>query len=108
MIVSFFTDNIVIQSAVFVISSSILIFFTKPKKKKFFNSKDNVSTNAYSIVGEKAIVIEEINPKLNTGLIKVGTETWSAKTSDKNTISKDSEVEILSIDGVKAVVKSIV
>ena len=35
MIVSFFTDNVIIQTAVFVISSAILIFATKPFVKKF-------------------------------------------------------------------------
>lgn len=35
MIVSFFIDNIIIQTAVFVIASAILIFATKPFVKKF-------------------------------------------------------------------------
>ena len=34
MIVSFFTSNIIIQTAVFVISSTILIFTTKPLVNK--------------------------------------------------------------------------
>ena len=34
MIVSFFTSNIIIQTAVFVISSTILIFATKPLVNK--------------------------------------------------------------------------
>ena len=35
MITSFITDNIFIQTLVFVVSSIILIFFTKPLIKKF-------------------------------------------------------------------------
>lgn len=39
MIVSFFTSNIIIQTTIFVISSTILIFATKPFVKKFADVK---------------------------------------------------------------------
>lgn len=104
MITSFFTDNLIIQITVFVVSSSLLILFTKPLVKKFLNDKDNVSTNAYSIIGKKGLVTEEINSISGTGQVKVGTETWSAKCLDEEIIEKGSNVEITSIDGVKAVV----
>ena len=55
MIVSLFTDSILIQTAVFVISSAILIFATKPFVKKFAKTK-NVKTNAFSIIGQNGIV----------------------------------------------------
>ena len=64
MVVSLFTSNIVIQTAVFVISSIALIFFTKPLVKKITKSDESVVTNAYSVVGKKAIVIQDINPTL--------------------------------------------
>ena len=60
MVVSFFTSNVLIQMTIFVISSAILIFATKPLVKKI-SKKDNISTNVYSIIGKKAIVIEDIN-----------------------------------------------
>ena len=48
MIVSFFTDSIIIQTSVFVISSVILIFATKPFVKKFAKV-ETVLTNANSV-----------------------------------------------------------
>lgn len=51
MIASFFTNNIVVQTAIFVISSTILIFTTKSFVKRFANSKDSIKTNVYSIIG---------------------------------------------------------
>ena len=104
MITSFFTDNLFIQIAVFVVSSSLLIFFTKPLVKKFLNDKDTIATNAYSIIGKTGLVTEEINPTLSTGQVKIGTETWSAKCSENKIIEKGTNVEIISIDGVKVVV----
>ena len=106
MVVSFFTSNIIIQMAVFVISSGIFILATKPLINKFAK-KDVVPTNVYSIIGKPAIVIEDINWETGTGQIKVEGEVWSAKTNDSIIIPKGSEVEIESIDGVKAFVKPI-
>lgn len=106
MITSFFTDNLIIQIAVFVVSSSLLIFFTKPLVKKFLNDKDTVATNAYSIIGKSGLVTQEINSALGTGQVKIGTETWSAKCNEREVIEKGTKVEITSIDGVKAIVSS--
>lgn len=106
MIVSFITDNIIIQTTVFVISSTLLILLTKPFVEKFITKNDKkVRTNAYSIIGKQGIVTEEINPTLGTGLVKVGTEVWSAVSDDKSIIKKDSQIEIKDITGVKVVVQ---
>lgn len=61
MIVSFFTSNLIIQTSVFVITSTILIFTTKPFVKKFANTKNTVKTNVYSIVGKTGIVTKDID-----------------------------------------------
>ena len=104
MITSFFTSNIIIQTAVFVISSTILIFATKPFVKKFANNSSQIKTNVYSIVGKTAIVTEDINSINSTGQIKVGGEVWSAIGINDMNITKGSEVEILEVKGVKVVV----
>lgn len=104
MVVSFFTSNVIIQMTVFVISSGLLIFATKPLVKKLAK-KDSVSTNVYSIIGKTAIVIEDIDWASGTGQIKCDGEVWSAKTDEQIDIPTGSEVEIVSIEGVKAYVK---
>lgn len=104
MVVSFFTSNVIIQMTVFVISSGLLIFATKPLVKKLAK-KDSVSTNVYSIIGKTAIVIEDIDWASGTGQIKCEGEVWSAKTDEQVDIPTGSEVEIVSIEGVKAYVK---
>lgn len=106
MIVSFFTSNIIIQTIAFLISSVLLLFATKPFVNKFVNKQPSVITNAYTIVGKKALVIEEIDPIKSKGLVKIGTEVWSAESDTNQKIPKDVEVEVTAIRGVKAVVKS--
>ena len=106
MVVSFFTDNVIIQTAVFVISSAILIFATKPFVKKFAKTKD-VKTNAYSIIGKNGIVTADIDSINSKGQVKVDGETWSAVGKDDIDIQKGTEIEVLEIKGVKAIVKPV-
>ena len=104
MIVSIFTDNIFLQSAVFIISSTILLFFTRPFVNRF-SKNNNVQTNAFSIIGKKGIVTQTIDPISGKGQVKVGSEKWSAKSLNNSKIEEGLEVEVVEIDGVKAVVK---
>lgn len=106
MLVSFFTSNIIIQTTIFIISSTILIFATKPFVKKFVDVK-KTNTNAYSIIGKKALVIKTIDPIHSVGQIKINGEIWTAESIDNQVIDEGSEVEILEIKGVKAIVKPI-
>lgn len=106
MITSFFTDSLIIQTAVFVVSSGLLLFLTRPFVNKYVaKDQDDVVTNAKSIIGRKAIVTEDIDPLKSVGLVKVGEEVWSAISDTQDLIPKGTKVEILDIDGVKVVVK---
>ena len=105
MLTSFITDSILIQVLVFVITSIILLIFTRPLVNKFVKIPKEVKTNAYSIIGKKAIVISKINNIEGNGQVKIDGDVWSAKSFDDEDIPENTEVEIVEIDGVKAVVK---
>ncbi len=107
MITSLFTDNLVIQTAVFVISSTILIFVTKPFVKKFATNKNPIKTNVYSIIGKNGIVTQDINPIEAVGQIKISGEVWSAISQDNQIIPKDTKIRVLEIKGVKAIVEPV-
>ena len=109
MCVSFFTDNLIIQTSVFVVLSALLILATKPFVKKFV-SKDTdktEKTNAFSIIGKKAIVIKDIDSINGVGQIKFDGEVWSAEGINGSNIEKGTEVKISKIDGVRAIVEPI-
>ena len=107
MVVSFFTDKIIIQTAVFVISSTVLIFATKPFVKKFAKGKSNFKSNVYSIIGDTGIVTKNIDSINGTGQVKINGELWSAVGKDDIDIEKGTEVKIVEVKGVKAVVSPI-
>lgn len=108
MISSFFIENLVLQIAIFVVSSTILLFATKPFVKKFIDKDSNVKTNAYSIEGKVGKVTVDIEPIEGKGQIKVNSEVWSAKSQSNDVIPKGTEVVIEKIDGVKAIVKPLI
>lgn len=107
LLVSLVIDNLIVQLTAFVISSTILLIFTRPLLNKFTKT-DDVNTNAFSIIGKRAIVIKEINSLISSGQIKVGTEIWSARSENENiVIPVGEEVEVIGINGVKATVRTI-
>ncbi len=107
MCASFFIENVVIQTTVFVIASTILLFATRSFVNRFAKTENKTKTNAYSIEGKTAKVIKTIDPIEGTGQIKLGGEVWSAKSFDNTSISQDTDVIVEKIDGVKAIVKPI-
>ena len=61
MVVSLFTDNLFIQTLVFVISSCILIPLTKPLVNKFISKDDDVKTGATNIIETATKALESSN-----------------------------------------------
>ena len=103
MIVSFFVQDLVIQTTIFLIISVVLIFATRPFVNKFLKT-ESVNTNVFSNIGKHGIVTKELNSIEGTGQIKVNGEIWSAEELNGNVIPVNSEVTIVKISGVKAIV----
>lgn len=100
MIVSLFTDNVVIQLAVFVLGGTILLLLTKDAIKKILPEKTR--TNIDRIIGMEGIVTEKITKK-TPGEVKVDGKRWTAIADE--TIPVDSIVKILEINSTKLKVK---
>lgn len=107
MVVSFFTANIAIQTAVFVVISCALIFFTRPIINKFLkvDKTETIPTNVYRMIGKNGVVVEDINSLNFTGKVKISGELWSA-ISDTD-ISKGTEISVIEVDGVKLKVEPV-
>lgn len=103
LIISLFTDSFVICFAVFVLLGVVLLICTRPLIKKYSNGK-HVATNIDRIVGMQGSVTQEITPK-NPGEVKADGKLWTAVSDE--TLQVGSFVEILQIDGVKLIVRSI-
>ena len=105
MLVSFVTDNIFIQTAVFVVSACILLFSTKSFVKKYVHPKDSDKpTNVSSLLNQLGVVIADIYPLQGVGQVKVNGQIWSAKCDEDMTIAKDTEIRVTNVEGVKLIV----
>lgn len=101
-----FPQNFLAQLVVLVVVSTILILSTK-KITKRISEKDTVATNVYSILGKKATVSQTIDNSKSQGQIKIDGDVWSARNEIDEIISENETVEIIRIEGVKAIVKKI-
>ncbi len=102
---SFTPISFAVQILIWLVISSVLLYFTRPyfiKKLKAGREK----TNADSLVGKKAPVVKTIT-KYEKGEIKINGLVWGAKTEADDELEKDSECEIVRIEGATAVVKKI-
>lgn len=103
LVLSFFVDNFMIQLGAFVLLGIILLITTKNKLQALVNERKE-KTNLDRIVGMQGYVVEKIT-KRNPGAVKVDGKVWTA-VSD-HMISVDTEVKILSIEGVKVRVEKV-
>lgn len=99
--------NYLAQIIIMTVVSTILILSTKKLTSKM-TKKDDVPTNVYSILGKKAVVSQAIDNVKGQGQIKIDGDIWSARNEDDDdVISEGDTVEIIRIDGVKAIVRKI-
>lgn len=91
-----------VQIGVFVIVSILLL--TRPIAVKFFN-QERQKTNAESLIGQHALVTEDIDTIKAKGQVEIRGQIWSAKTDEPDgTIPKNTVVVVNGIQGVKLIV----
>lgn len=103
LITSLLTDHVGIQLALFLIVTVLSLVFTRPLIQKRLNHKRE-RTNADRVLGQTALVIEEINNEIGTGMVNVSGQIWTARSSDQSIISAGKTVAVQSIQGVKLMV----
>ena len=98
--------SLTIQFIIFATISCILFLTTRKKIKSKFEK--GTSQPVYSILGKTALVTKEINSIKGTGQININGDIWSAKSNNLEIIiPENTKVEVLEIEGVKAVVRII-
>ena len=104
-ILAFVGFGLPVQIIVFLVVSIGLLVLTRPIAMKFFN-QERQKTNAESLIGQKAVVLETIDTLHGTGRAEVNGMEWSAKTDDTDEIISPGEVVVIEgIQGVKLIVK---
>lgn len=102
-ITSLFTDNIIIQAAVFVVVTAAALAVTRPIAKKI-KEKAAQPTNADRYIGRTAIVLTAIDNDKAQGLVRVDNQKWTARSVSGELIPEGATVTVTAIEGVKLMV----
>lgn len=93
-----------LQIVLFLAVSILLLVLTRPIAVKYFN-QEREKTNVDGLIGQNAVVLEEINTIKATGRVEVNGMEWSAKTEHTEIIEVNTVVSIKGIQGVKLIVE---
>lgn len=93
-----------LQWTVFIAVSAGLLALLRPVLKKYLRVKPT-KTNADRLVGQEALVTEEIDNLRETGAIRINGVLWTAKSADDTQIPIGTRVVIERIEGAKVYVK---
>lgn len=97
--------SLLVQVILFMAVSVVLLFATRPVAMKYMN-KNRTKTNAASLIGREAVVIQTIENLKAQGQVMVNGMEWTARSvREGEVIEKDTVVKIERIDGVKLIVK---
>lgn len=105
LVVSETTAGVHVQIVLFIVVSVVLLVLVRPWAKKHFNH-ERVRTNAQSLIGESAVVMEDIDNMQAQGRVLVRGQEWMARSvTGAEIIPKGTQVKIKSISGVKLIVE---
>ncbi len=104
LILSLFLEQVWLQILVFALLSIILLILTRRISRRLTAQNKTIRTNADAIIGERAVVTEEIDNLKETGSIKLRGLVWTARAADEGAvIPEGSVVTVKEIVGIKAI-----
>lgn len=96
--------SVALQVVLFLVLSVITLLAARPFVSRLLLRKEAEPTNADRVIGQTAIVTQEINNGEGVGLVNVAGQIWSARTVDQSVVPAGAVVQIMSIQGVKLMV----
>ncbi|MCC3271460.1 NfeD family protein [Arthrobacter zhangbolii] len=105
MIASLFAAPLFLQVVIFALVSVLMIGVVRPLALKHLrhSTKDQLS-NIDRLLGAPALTLEPVSG--TAGTVKLGGETWSARSADSTVLPAGVQVSVARIDGATAVVEA--
>jgi membrane protein implicated in regulation of membrane protease activity len=104
---AYFEASISIQLLAFSLGTLLSFLLIRPYALKYlYSSKEDIKTNAESIIGRVGKVKETINKDLNKGRVTIDGDNWRAVSETGEIIAKDEHVEVVKIDSTILIVNS--
>lgn len=97
--------GLAIQVIIFLIVSIVLLILTRPIAVKHLDSNIE-KTNTEALIGQTAVVLQEINNLEGTGQARINGMEWTARAKNEDEIIPvGTNVTIVEISGVKLIVE---
>ena len=94
-----------LQIVIFLLLSALSLMLLKPLSRRWMAGHKAARTNADRVIGETALVTEDIDNTMATGQVQVDGQIWTARSAHGVVIPAGSRVKVLSIQGVKVMVE---
>ena len=101
---AFLGAGISVQLIAFAVISVVFLIFTAPVARKHFMGQPE-KTNIEGLVGMIGVVTNTIDNLKSEGTVSLNGLEWSARSENGENIEKDCRVSVVSISGVKLIVK---
>ena len=95
-----------LQLGAALVVSAVLLACLRPIARKFFTPKIT-KTNVDAMVGTQGYVTADIDNIAATGMVKLGSMEWTARSETGEPIAKGTLVKVERIVGVKAIVSPV-
>ena len=95
-----------LQVVNFLALSGVTLALARPVFARFLKTS-HAATNADRVIGQTAVVTEQIDNLSGTGQVNVAGQIWSARSAHDVVIPRETEVRVLKISGVKVLVEAI-
>lgn len=103
MVTSLVTGSLVLQSVVFCAVALAMIVFVRPTAVRHLRkSPPEQRTNIDRLIGEMALTLEPVSE--SAGLVKIGGDTWTARSAGEAPIPAGATVAVKRIEGATAIV----
>ncbi|WP_225217142.1 NfeD family protein [Arthrobacter pullicola] len=104
MLAAILSAPLFLQVVVFSVVALLMIVLVRPVALKHLNmgTRDQRS-NIDRLIGEAAVTLEPVGSR--TGTVKIGGDTWTARSGDGSLLPAGEQVSVTRIEGATAVVE---
>lgn len=91
--------------ATLVVASVVLFVFVRPIARRHTEMPPLARTGTDALIGQRALVLEDISNLEGLGTVKIGGEVWTARASvEEHQIPAGTRVQVVEIQGATALV----
>ncbi|MGW6173095.1 NfeD family protein [Arthrobacter sp. NPDC055138] len=92
-----------LQVVIFCVVALLMVLFVRPVALRHLHrGPRDLATNVDRLIGESAIALESVTD--HSGVVKIGGDTWTARSADGSAIPAGQRVSVARIEGATAVV----